>query len=216
MNEERRHEATDRFDITYRNANGDAGQVPWAEQRPKPLLMDWLEANAVRGDGKRALVVACGLGDDAEELARRGFEVTAFDISPTAIAWAKERFPSTRVDYRVADLYELPADWHGRFDFICEIYTFQSLPPDLRVEAMRITAECVAPGGELVAICRGREPEQPSEGPPYPLSRAEFDTLAKHGLTETDFDDLMDDENPPVRRFRFLFRRTADSHEDGS
>ena len=28
-----------------------------------------------------------GLGDDAEELVRRGFDVTAFDISDTAIQW---------------------------------------------------------------------------------------------------------------------------------
>lgn len=209
MNEDRRREATKRFEEVYTEAGGDAGRIPWAEQRPKPLLMDWLEANTVNGEGKRALVVACGLGDDAEELARWGFAVTAFDISPTAIDWAKERFPSTRVDYRVADLYDLPADWRGRFDFICEIYTFQSLPPDIRPDAMTRVAELLAPGGELMAICRGREPEQPSEGPPFPLSRGEFSTLEESGLAPAAFDDIMDDEDPPVRRFRLVFRRPA-------
>ncbi|MCC5670705.1 class I SAM-dependent methyltransferase [Nostoc sp. CHAB 5784] len=41
--------------------------------------------------GQKALVIGCGLGDDAEAIASLGFEVTAFDISPTAIAWCQER-----------------------------------------------------------------------------------------------------------------------------
>lgn len=202
-------EATARFESAYRAAERDAARIPWAEQRPKPLLVDWLNVHAVRGDGRRALVVACGLGDDAEELARRGFAVSAFDLSPTAIAWARERFPSTRVDYRAADLFALPDDWCEAFDFVCEVYTFQSLPADLRGEAMDRIAATVAAGGELLAICRGREPEQPSHGPPFPLARAEFARLERSGLAETDFLDLVDDEDPPVRRFRLLYRRPA-------
>src|SRR6202041_714594 len=38
-----------------------------------------------------ALVVGCGLGDDAEQLATWGFQTTAFDISQTAIRAAKKR-----------------------------------------------------------------------------------------------------------------------------
>ena len=36
------------------------------------------------------------------------FEVTAFDISESSIQWCKERFPSTDVDYIVADLLNPP------------------------------------------------------------------------------------------------------------
>ncbi|MDZ7952448.1 hypothetical protein [Nostoc sp. DedQUE09] len=36
--------------------------------------------------GQKALVIGCGLGDDAEALAHLGFEVTTFDISPTAMS----------------------------------------------------------------------------------------------------------------------------------
>ncbi len=207
MNRDRIHEATARFDKVYTEAEGDAELVPWAEQRPKPLLVDWLDKQKVLGEGGRALVVACGLGDDAEELARRGFRVTAFDISSRAITWARERFPDSRVDYRVADLYDLPADWRGSFDFICEIYTFQSLPPDIRPEAMTRVAELLAPAGELLAICRGRDRDQAGEGPPYPLSREDFKPIRSSGIVERDFLDIMDDETPSVRRFRFLFGR---------
>lgn len=57
-----------------------------------PSLVHWLVKNL--GEGLSAVVVGCGLGDDAEALAAAGFAVTAFDVSGSAIAWAKERFPN--------------------------------------------------------------------------------------------------------------------------
>ncbi|MCB1163833.1 class I SAM-dependent methyltransferase [bacterium] len=205
MNQDRA--ALSRYDATYQAAARDADKVPWAEGRPKPLLADWLEAADVRGDGRRALVVGSGLGDDAEALAARGFSVTAFDLSPTAIAWTHERFPDSAVSYHVADLFDLPADWQGAFDLVVEIYTFQSLPPTIRPEAMDRVAALVAPGGELLVICRGREEHEPAPGPPYPLSRAELRRLEAGGLVGREAVDRLDDETPPVRRFRLLYRR---------
>ena len=49
-------------------------------------------------NGKKALKIGCGLGDDAEYLTETGMEVTAFDISETAIRWCHERFPDSRVE----------------------------------------------------------------------------------------------------------------------
>ncbi|MCB9513926.1 MAG: class I SAM-dependent methyltransferase [Candidatus Latescibacteria bacterium] len=205
MNQDRA--ALSRYDATYQAAMRDADKVPWAEGRPKPLLADWLGAADIRGDGRRALVVGSGLGDDAEALAARGFAVTAFDLSPTAIAWTHERFPDSAVSYHVADLFDLPADWQRAFDLVVEIYTLQSLPPTIRPEAMDRVAALVAPGGELLVICRGREEHEPAPGPPYPLSRAELRRLEAGGLVGREAVDRLDDETPPVRRFRLLYRR---------
>ncbi|MBM4118051.1 methyltransferase domain-containing protein [bacterium] len=197
-----------RFDATYRTAGRDAAKVPWAESRPKPLLAAWLDEAAVRGEGRRAIVVGSGLGDDAEALSALGFIVTAFDLSPTAIAWTRECFAASRVDYHVADLFTLPDTWRGAFDLVVEIYTLQSLPATIRPEAMDRVAALVAPGGELLVICRGRDPEAaPASGPPYPLTRAELRRLEAAGLSERDALDTFDDETPPVRRFRLRYRR---------
>jgi 2-polyprenyl-3-methyl-5-hydroxy-6-metoxy-1,4-benzoquinol methylase len=197
-----------RFDATYRTAGRDAAKVPWAESRPKPLLSAWLEEGAIQGAGRRAIVVGAGLGDDAEALAALGFVVTAFDIAPTAIAWARERFPDSRVQYLVADLFALPDIWQGAFDLVVEIYTLQSLPAAIRPEGMDRVAALVAPGGDLLVICRGRDAQEPAQGPPYPLTRAELRRLESAGLEEREALELMDTESPPVRRFRLLFRRT--------
>ena len=44
--------------------------------------------------------------DDAEALATQEYQVTAFDISPTAIAWCRERFPNTTVNYWSFDYFK--------------------------------------------------------------------------------------------------------------
>ena len=62
----------------------------------------------------RALVVGCGLGDDAVLLAGLGWKVTAFDLSPSAVKWAAEKheevlkLASGTVDWQVADITNTP------------------------------------------------------------------------------------------------------------
>lgn len=184
-------------------ASGQAG-VPWAMGHPHPHLLEWAEQQALRGEGRRALVVGCGLGDDAEELARRGFAVTAFDIAPTAIEGCRARFPSSQVDYQVADLLALPEAWAGGFDFVLECRTIQSLPWQLTEAAAAAIMRVVAPGGLLLVLCLGREPHEPRHGIPWPLSRDELALFLHQGLEEQSFEEP---EAGPRRHFRVLYRR---------
>lgn len=195
------------FEQLYADANGDASSIPWADLAPNPNLVDRLERGAVAGEGRKALKIGCGLGDDAEELARRGFDTTAFDISPTAIAWCRRRFPDSPVHYLQADLLQPRGEWVGAFDFVVESYTLQVLPPGLRSEAMLRAAEFVAPGGTLLVIARGREPLEEEGDMPWPLTAAEMATFEAAGLEQVEFEDYMDDEDPPVRRFRVTYAR---------
>ncbi len=110
------------FETMYAEAGSDFLALPWAHLGPNPFLTEWLDKTPVPS-GARALVVGCGLGDDAEELAPRGLRVTAFDISPTAIERCRERFPDTAVSYRVADVFDPPAEWNKAFEVIVEIRT---------------------------------------------------------------------------------------------
>ncbi len=172
--------------------------------------MRWLDRHSVVGSGRKALKVGCGLGDDAEELSLRGFDTTAFDISPTAIAWCHRRFPASSVRYVEADLLRPPGDWARGFDLVVESYTLQVLPPELRGDAMRRVAGFVASGGTLLMIARGREPFEPKGAMPWPLTRAELTVFEEVGLTMMEFEDYSDDESPPVRRFRVSYGLQAD------
>lgn len=201
-----RGEPTAWFETLYREAAQGDAVVPWADLVPNPHLVEWLDANAVAG---RALDVGTGLGDNAEELRRRGLDVTAFDVSGSAIAEARRRFPSSRVVWDVADLLAPPTDWRDAFDLVAETYTLQVLPPAARAVAARALRTLVAPGGTLLVIARGREPSEPEGAMPWPLTRAEIDALAGDGLRLVAFEDFLDDEDPPVRRFRAVLRRDA-------
>ncbi|MFM7370898.1 MAG: class I SAM-dependent methyltransferase, partial [Sphaerospermopsis kisseleviana] len=111
---------TEWFEKLYSQANNDDTVIPWADMKPNHNLIQWLDDHHIQGQRKTALTIGCGLGDDTEELSQRGFNVTAFDISPSAIEWSKNRFPHSDVNYLVADLLNPPVQWNQSFDFILE------------------------------------------------------------------------------------------------
>jgi len=178
------------FDELYKQADGDGTTIPWAQLKPRPAFAEWLEKVGIEGTGKRAAVIGCGLGDDAEALASYGFDVTAFDIAPTAIAWCQERFPESKVHYQVADLFNPPAEWLGNFDFIFECYTVQALPIDIRSKVVGHVVDLVAPNGTLVVITIGIDETDKRSGPPWPLIRSEVNYFSDHGLHEVEFEQL--------------------------
>ena len=183
--------------------------VPWADLEPNPNLVAWLDRECADGKGKSALVVGCGLGDDAEELSRRGFRVTAFDVSGSAIAIAAKRFPSSAVEYAAADLFQPPVDWTGRYDLVYEAYTLQVLPRGLRRNAPGQLARFVAPSGKLLLIARARDDAEDPGELPWPLTLTELDAVTGFGLERIAIEDYFDDEVPPVRRFRAVYRRLS-------
>jgi threonine dehydrogenase-like Zn-dependent dehydrogenase len=170
------------FERLYSSAGTGGATVPWDHGEPAPMLVDW--AAGLSGPGRRAVVVGCGLGDDAEFVAGLGFTTVAFDVAPSAIAQARRRFPDSTVDYRTADLLALPDEWHHGFDLVVENFTVQSLPPALHARASAAIAGLVAPGGTLIVhASRGADDAPPRESPPWPLRRAEVEAFAVDGLT---------------------------------
>ncbi len=198
------------FEPLYAKGLSEGVPIPWADRKPNPSLIELFTKVDGLPSAGRALKVGCGLGDDAEWLSGKGFDVTAFDISASAIAECRRRFPESRVDYIVADLFQAPAAWAGAFALVVEAYTLQVLPPELREKAAEKIAAFVAPGGCLLAVSRARREEDPRGSMPWPLTEAEVRRFASFGLTETFFEDFVDSEEPPVRRFRACFRKDAD------
>jgi SAM-dependent methyltransferase len=174
------------FEEMYAQAGADFTSLPWASLAPNRLLTDWLDETPP-APGDRSLVVGCGLGDDSEELSRRGLDVTAFDISPTAIAGCRQRFPDSKVKYHVADVLDPPGDWRRAFDTIVEIRTLQSLPPGTRDLAARAIAGLLAPGGRLLVICFARDDSHPPDTRPWPVSRRELEAFTAAGLDRVSF-----------------------------
>ena len=78
----------------------------------RATLLSWLPADL---RGARILDAGCGSGALAVELAQRGAQVVAVDLSPRLVNLARERAPTNlAVDWRVGDMLD-PA--FGAFDY---------------------------------------------------------------------------------------------------
>ena len=116
-------EPTGWFEPLYAAAEAGRAVVPWDRGIPQQLLVAWADTTGLDGAGRRALIVGCGLGEDAEFVATFGFDTVAFDVSASAIRAARRRFPGSAVDYVTADLLDPPAAWRYAFDLVVESMT---------------------------------------------------------------------------------------------
>ena len=178
--------------------------MPWDRTQPHDLLAEYVAGRD--GTGKRAVVVGMGYGADAEHLASLGWSTTAFDISPAAVEATRTRYPQSAVDYRVADLLDLPADLVGAFDLVVEIYTIQALHRSVRPAAISGVRSLVAPGGTLFVVQIVREDgEEVAAEPPWLLDRAEMEGLEGDGLVADSLDRLPNLAQPELRdRWRMV------------
>lgn len=194
------------WDLAYAAAEGHAERVPWAGAGPRQDVLAWQQKRQLVGNGEAALVIGCGLGGDAVFLAELGYRVTAFDISPTAIAWCKYSFPNTTVDFQVADMFAPPKGWHGAFDLVLEDYIVQALPPAIRREAVAAVAAFLAPRGLLLAVGQGIDDVDLRAGPPWPLTQSELALFEEVGLIKSEYVQAEDPALAPRYRYWAEFR----------
>ncbi len=183
------------FEQLYAAAEAGQTEVPWDRRAPSPFLVRWAEQRGLTSGtpGKRAVIVGCGLGDDAQYIAGLGYQTVGFDISPTAIATARRRFPGSAVRYRTANLLDPPAEWHRAFDLVVESLTLQALPDPPRRDAIARVGDLVAPGGTLIVIARARDDGEVVAGPPWALTRSEIDAVGNAGLEPVRIEDMRDE-----------------------
>ena len=194
------------FEEFYAQAEGDIRKVYWADLKPNPLLLDWI-SERTNIAGKTAITIGCGLGDDAEALSQHGYQVTAFDISASAIAMCQQRYSDSSVKYLVEDLFNLPVKWMQGFDLVYECNTIQILKGPNRVQSIKAIVDLVAPGGEVLVSCRSRKAGEQMNTFPLALDRDEIDGFKRAGLSETHFLAYDDDQEPPVPHFFSVYNR---------
>lgn len=110
----------------------------------------------------RALDLGCGEGGDAVWLARRGWAVTAVDVSPTALgrltAQAGAEGVADHIDAVHIDLATaFPDVPEGGWDLVSAQF-FQSTLALPRTAVLRRGASATAPGGLLLVVDHGEAP----------------------------------------------------------
>lgn len=162
----------DRFDREYwdrhwadRHAadrhGDDRGEAPgsMAASPPHPYLAQELS----RLSPGTALDAGCGAGAEAVWLARRGWTVTAADISAEAVRLAAARVAEAGLEGAVRlELVDL-SQWEpgSTFDLVTTHYAHPAMP---QLELYARIARWVSPGGTLLVVAHRSGPEGPGAG----------------------------------------------------
>ena len=153
-----------RWDAKHR---ADAHSAP---ADPDPWIASVLESMLEdRPAPGRALDLACGRGRHALVLARRGFAVEGWDVSPVALRLLRDaaRREGLEVATRLVDLARgLPQD-APRFDLVLVVrFLDRKLYPELH--------RLIAPGGELLLTTFTRDWPKASPSARFRLARGEL------------------------------------------
>lgn len=110
----------------------DEADIPWHRPEPPAPLVELVRSGRVAPC--RALDIGCGTGSYSLFLAREGFQVTGVDVSPSAIAAAREkaRRQGVAVDFEQADMRADVSHVGRGFDFALEWMIMHHILPDER------------------------------------------------------------------------------------
>jgi 2-polyprenyl-3-methyl-5-hydroxy-6-metoxy-1,4-benzoquinol methylase len=190
------------FDDIYNEHQNAMHKIPWAKLEVNPLLQNYLDASNKHAG--KALVIGCGLGDDARALELAGYDVLAIDVSQKALELAKARFEESSIVFEKQDIFDMPSKYHRYFDFVFEAYTVQSIPVDFREKMIDAVSKTVAVGGELLVIAHKKRVL--FLGPPWPLSEEDI-ALFKNHLHELHFEIHPNKKPFALEQFCVLYKR---------
>jgi SAM-dependent methyltransferase len=166
------------------------GETRWDHGGASLPLKQYLERHSVRG---RALVPGCGRGHEVALAVEHGLDATGLDISPTASAEARARYPQLAERFVTGSLFDPPVEMREAFDVVLEHTCLCALNPELRANYRRGIDLTLRRGGVLIGVWYINPSLEPGyEGPPFPLSVAELTALFSDGY------EIVDDYVPNV------------------
>ncbi len=150
----------ERWDSRYR---GDT-QPAWDKGVPSSHLKAAIEGGEIKP--QHAVVLGCGTGTNAIYLAKKGFDVTAIDIAPTALSLAQEKAEKADVKVRwlLADVLAPPADLET-FDFIFDRGCYHGVRRGNAQGYVKTLKRLSRPGTNIL-ILAGNANEERHYGPP--------------------------------------------------
>lgn len=135
--------------------------IVWQRPHPPADLVRLVEGPP-RPPAGRALDLGCGTGTDTTYLATHGWQVTAVDMVPKALAMAERRVSAAGVTARfvVGDVTRLPElDIGDGYDLVVDFGCFHTLPDDRRAAYVSSVSQVVAMGATLLLYGFHRPPK---------------------------------------------------------
>jgi len=128
----------------------------------------------------RALDLGTGPGTQAIQLAQRGFDVTATDLSEAAIRLARAKAETQGLAIRWQQDDILSSQLTGPFDLIFDRGCFHVLPPERRQDYIATVAGLLKPGGFFFLKCFSQL--QPGTQGPNRFTPAQIQSIFSSGL----------------------------------
>ncbi|WP_180361719.1 class I SAM-dependent methyltransferase [Paenibacillus sp. BGI2013] len=125
--------------------------IPFFPNKPDENLVEHVNAGLL-SCGK-ALELGCGPGRNALYLTRQGYQVDAYDLSETAIAWAKERAAEEQLDvhFECRSVFELSPE--QEYDLVYDSGCLHHLLPHQRIPYIEMIHNALRPGGYFGMTC---------------------------------------------------------------
>lgn len=152
------------------------GETPWDKSAAAPELPFLVAAGLLRG---RVLVPGCGRGHDARAIASGGgADVVGVDLAPSAVREAQALGTATGLRFEEGNLFSLPQEWLGTFDWVWEHTCFCAIDPTERQRYVTAVHAVLRPEGRLLGTFFMNPSMDPGEqGPPFGTTEAELDRL---------------------------------------
>lgn len=151
-----------------------SGQTGWDRGQASPALAAWARDAELPVSGARVLVPGCGRGHEVLELVARGYQVTAVDMAPAAIAALRQTLQAHGVSAELvqANLFDWQPD--EPFDAIYEQTCLCAIEPAQWGCYADALWRWLRPGGSLFALFMQSEREG---GPPFHCGLAQMRQL---------------------------------------
>lgn len=125
----------------------------WDIGEAAPPFVSLLSSSDAPAPGRIA-VLGCGRGYDAVLFAKYGFEVIGFDFSTSAIMEAEKLARVTNCDimFSQRDIFDLPVEFEGYFDYILEHTCFCAIEPEQRLSYVQVASSILKSKGQLIGL----------------------------------------------------------------
>ena len=157
----------------------EAAFTPWDQGGVPQSLVDYV---AQHPSAKRVLIPGCGAAHEVQFLAGQGWDVTAIDFSPAAVARARQLLGSLGNRVREVDFFG-DALSRERFDAIYERAFLCALPRRLWTAWAARVAAIIPPNGRLFGFFFFDVNEK---GPPFGITDAELTALLSPNFERTE------------------------------
>jgi ubiquinone/menaquinone biosynthesis C-methylase UbiE len=140
----------DEWDQIYRRYPLE--DLGWELGKPRPILVEFVEKGFIK-KGK-ALDLCCGAGTNTVYLAKKGFEVTAIDISQKAIEYAKEKaeHANVKINFMMRSFVDLPFQ-DEEFNFVFDMGCFHHVKIEDRASFIGGVYRVLKKGGDYLLTC---------------------------------------------------------------